>query len=144
MKTHALLVLAATLMIASGVLAADPWTRADSKIQGNDYTNQTIQVRRSTRAYSYSPPVAAPVAPVRAQATTSAPAAQPTPAPANRAVQASPSVPVRPTTNYTQPQARSYRSYSYQPGMRGVTPTRNRSVPFYLRADSKIQGREGK
>ncbi|HWC90716.1 MAG TPA: hypothetical protein VG433_13700 [Pirellulales bacterium] len=177
MHARTKLALAITLSLIAGTLqAAEPWQRADSKILGNN-ADQTV--RRSSRAYSYSPPTTtapaaaapatraavAPTTAVRPQMAQAPLAAQ---APAARQVQSvaprtqpgavvtAPPANVAPTnratnqpaTNYVQPQTRGYRSYSYQPaqpsyGYRNNYSTRTRRVPFYMRADSKVLGREG-
>ncbi|HEX3658424.1 MAG TPA: hypothetical protein VHV55_21720 [Pirellulales bacterium] len=172
MHARTKLALAITLSLIAGTLqAAPPWERADSKILGNN-VDQTV--RRSTRAYSYSPPTStapaaatavAPTTVVRPQMAQAPVAAQ---APATRQMQSvaprtqpgavvtAPPANVAPTnrttnqpaTNYVQPQTRGYRSYSYQPaqpsyGYRNNYSTRPRRVPFYMRADSKVLGREG-
>ena len=159
MHARGKLALAVCLSLIAGTLQAAPWERAGSKIQPD---NSSSQSRRSTRAYSYSPPaagaattVAQPVVPLTAPArpAAQAPAAQRVQIVAPRAqpapvAGAAPTtvVPRQPATTYAPNQSRGYRSYSYQPstGNRYNTRLRTRSrVPFYMRADSKIMGREG-
>jgi len=163
--------------IAGPLQAAAPWERADSKIQGYN----ADQVRRSTRAYSYTPRAATTTAPpvavqrpaiqtpasTQAAVAAQAPVTRQTPVPATRPMQTlaprtqpAPITTVPPTsvvprsrgatlpaTNNAPPQTRGYRSYSYQPepsyGYRRNTRMRSNRVPFYMRADSKVLGREG-
>jgi len=134
--------LASGLLLIAATLQAAPWERAGSKIQTDNNTNtNTTQSRRSTRAYSYSPTAAAAPTLAQPQAAVQAPMAQ-------RAQTVAPMTvaPRQPATTYTPNQARGYRSYSYQPsygnGYDDNARTRTR-VPFYMRADSKVMGREG-
>ncbi|HEY5312423.1 MAG TPA: hypothetical protein VIK18_07875 [Pirellulales bacterium] len=157
--------LAVALLLVAGTLQAAPWERADSKIQGyNIQTNNPAPVRRSTRAYSYSPQAATTTAPTTAIQLPAAQAPVAVQVPATRPVQSVaprtqsgavvtvPPSAVAPTnppaTNYAPAPTRGYRSYSYQPaqpspGYRNNYRARTRRTPFYMRADSKIMGREG-
>ena len=138
------LALALSLTLIAGTLQAAPWERASSKIQTD---TSAAQSRRSSRAYSYNP-AATSTAPTLAQpqaavrtpmAQTVVPRIQPAPS-ANLAPTTV--APRQPTTTYAPNQVRSYRSNSYQPSNSSGTTARTR-LPFFMRADSKVMGREG-
>lgn len=133
--------LGATLVVlgAANLIVAAPWDRADRKINGYS------QGRVSQRSYSYSPSaVAAPSVGVSAVAPSAVAAPAPV-RPAAPAVQ-SPATRAPTSTSVVQNQVRSYRRYSYPSG--GTYYNYNNNVsrgrqPFYMRADSKVLGRQG-
>jgi hypothetical protein len=151
MHAHGKFALALSFSLMAGTLQAAPWEHAGSKIQTeNNYNgNQASsnQTRRSTRAYSYSP-ATANAAPTVAQPRAMAPAAVAPRVQASAPMTVAPTTvaPRQPATTYAPRQARGYRSYSYQPsttnGYNYNTRSRAR-IPSYLRADSKVLGRQG-